>query len=321
MQNKDYINRMNQIYRDQAQQIYGEKGGDYVDLDFGRGRKVKSTRGRIKKRKSIKRVGRGGARNSLSAYQHVLNKVRRAHPNMAFRTAQAKASKIYQKMHGAGISRGGAGPKKKISELLRAYDTQAAKSRPIRKTVKQSAGIKKLFAAIRKKEQAQLAKSSMSKFLRAIKARAAAAPKRKTPAQLLRSYDVTEALRKHAYGKPKLEYDLNLINFRPRANRGPSLLKQLSMMEKMSKSNANLSKMSKSNANLSKMSKSNASLSKYIGRREAAREKAYLREVEKMSKSNASLSKYVGRREAAEAREKALRARKILSELGYRKFK
>ena len=64
MQNQDYINRMNQIYRDQAHQIYGEKGGDYVDLDFGRGRKVKSTRGRIKKRKSIKRVGRGGARNS-----------------------------------------------------------------------------------------------------------------------------------------------------------------------------------------------------------------------------------------------------------------
>jgi hypothetical protein len=75
-----------------------------------------------------------------------------------------------------------------VSRMMQIYrDPNREKWGSMGGAYKQSAGIKKLFAAIRKKEQAQLTKSSMAKFLRAVKARAA--PKRKTVAQLLREYD------------------------------------------------------------------------------------------------------------------------------------
>ena len=75
-----------------------------------------------------------------------------------------------------------------VSRMMQIYrDPNREKWGSMGGAYKQSAGIKKLFAAIRKKEQAQLTKFSMAKFLRAVKARAA--PKRKTVAQLLREYD------------------------------------------------------------------------------------------------------------------------------------
>ncbi len=85
MQNQDYMNRMNQIYRDQAREIWGERGGR---MNFG-GAITAKTRAGYKK------------------YKKILEDLIETHPDHDYRELQGLASDQYQeeKMLGKPITR------------------------------------------------------------------------------------------------------------------------------------------------------------------------------------------------------------------------